>query len=336
MAYKDGLVNTTFNRQMHIPVTNSLLMKELSISVKNIHKTFKLSKGKKLKALDGLSFNVNCGECFGLLGPNGAGKSTMMKILFGRSERDSNKDSKISVFGHDPIHSAQEIKFLTGIVPQEDNLDSELNVLQNLLVYSNFYNIPKKLALKKIDSLLEFMELSEYRTESSRSLSGGMKRRLVIARALLNTPRLLILDEPTTGLDPQVRHLIWNKLRELKKSGVTILLTTHYMEEAFQICENLIILNKGKSVLEGNPVSLIKEHIESYVVEIFEPEKINPIIHDSTSVRLEKSQNRHLLYSNELSALQGLTEGLPPGNFFLRQSNLEDLFLKTTGKELNG
>ena len=304
-------------------------MKEVAISVKNISKSF-----KSLKAVNNLSFEVEESECFGILGPNGAGKTTMMKMLIGKTLRDTPKDSEIKVFGYDPRHNELEIKYVSGIVPQEDNLDAELSVIQNLLIYSKFYSIDKKTAMERIEYLLDFLELTNKRNAKIRWLSGGMKRRLVIVRALINNPRLLILDEPTTGLDPQVRHIIWDKLRLLKNQGVTILLTTHYMEEAFQLSDKIIMMYNGAKVLEGNPASLIEKNIEKYVLEIIKNQN-DDLLKNTNRTRIDKSENRTFVFSNELGILEKISKSFKPGDFYLRQSNLEDLFLKVTGRELN-
>jgi lipooligosaccharide transport system ATP-binding protein len=304
-------------------------MKEYSIKVKNISKSY-----NSLKAVDSLDFEVEKSTCFGILGPNGAGKTTVMKMLTGKGIRDKNKDSSIDVFGYDPERNELDIKFFSGIVPQEDNLDTELNVFQNLHIYSKFYDIKYKIAKQKINELLNFMELGNKVKSKIRHLSGGMQRRLVIVRALLNNPKLLILDEPTTGLDPQVRHIIWDKLRLLKKQGVTILLTTHYMEEAYQLCDKIILMNNGKKVLEGNPVMLVKNNIEKYVLEIFNPNK-KQVIKKTNGIRIDKSENRIYLFSNELNQLDNYSKKLSVGDYYLRQSNLEDLFLRTPGRGLN-
>ena len=305
-------------------------MSNTVINVENVSKSY-----GNLKAVSNLSFSVERGTCFGMLGPNGAGKTTMSKMLYGNVLRDNPERSTISVLGYDPLYNELEIKSLAGIVPQEDNLDLELSVEQNLFIYARFYGLKKKEISKRIDELLEFMELTEKKKSRIRDLSGGMKRRLIIARALINQPRLLILDEPTTGLDPQVRNLIWDKLRRLLREGVTIILTTHYMEEAFQLCDRLIIMNLGEKVMEGRPTLLVKENIEPYVLEIFNQEK--PIdkgdIHDT--VRVEGTESRYLLYSKSLDALKEIASRYDPGDVFIRQSNLEDLFLMTTGRELN-
>jgi lipooligosaccharide transport system ATP-binding protein len=310
------------------------------ITVKNVNKTYKKNQTSKLfKAVNDVSFNVEEASCFGFLGPNGAGKTTMMKMIYCRIERDINtdSDSKIDIFGIDPARDPLKIKFELGVVPQEDNLDEELNVFQNLMIYSKFFGLPKKEAKMRIDELLEFMELSEKRKSSIRALSGGMKRRLVIARALLHNPRLLILDEPTTGLDPQVRHTIWEKLQELKENGTTILLTTHYMDEAFQICDNIIIMDKGKKILEGSPKILLKENLEKYVLELKKSKKNNlaKLNINEKTIRIDNTHSLPCLFSNDFNELRKITEILNDEEHYLRQTNLEDLFMKLTGRSLN-
>ena len=288
-------------------------MGEPVIEVENVSKSY-----EKLTAVDNLSFTVPESVCFGFLGPNGAGKTTMMKMLYGKARRDNPRTSRISVFGYDPHENELEVKFVTGIVPQDDNLDPELTVVQNLLVYAKFYAIPKKTALERIDKWLDFLDLSEKRDAHNFELSGGMKRRLVIARALINNPQLLILDEPTTGLDPQVRHAIWDRLRSLKREGVTILLTTHYMEEAFQICDNIIIMHGGKRLLEGRPSELIRDNMEPYVLEIHNRDAAAGL-KTADSIRREDTPNRLLLYCRNLGELETVSAGLTPGDFYLRR-----------------
>jgi len=304
-------------------------MNNFAVEVRNANKTY-----GSLKAVDNLSFTVPAGTCFGLLGPNGAGKTTMMKMLFARTDRDSSENTRISVLGFDPAKDELAVKSLTGIVPQEDNLDSEINVMRNLIIYSGFYGIPRKEARKRIDRLLDFMDLKGKSKSKIKELSGGMKRRLVIARALLNQPKLLILDEPTTGLDPQVRHHIWDRLRQLQKEGVTILLTTHYMDEAYQLCSNLIIMDKGKALIEGPPSKLVNDHMEDYVLELthvpegyLEPER--------DIVRTERTQHRTLLYGHDFGWLESYGRSGEVGEYALRQTNLADLFLKITGRHLH-
>ena len=307
-------------------------MTETAIIVDNISKTF-----AEVHAVRNLSFSVRGGTCFGLLGPNGAGKTTMMKMLYGKTTRDKNCTGRMGIFGFLPGKNELDIKYISGVVPQEDNIDEELNVIQNLQVYAKFYNIGKKQMDLRIKQLLDFLELSEKTTAKTRELSGGMKRRLVIARALLNDPKLLILDEPTTGLDPQVRHLIWDKLRQLKKNGTTILLTTHYMEEAYQICDDLMIMHKGQSIMQGQPHELLRENIEEYVLELINTDSIAKIESAAqlSSVRIDKAQDMIRLYTNNLDDLRKIANTLESSHYHLRQSNLEDVFLKATGRSLN-
>jgi lipooligosaccharide transport system ATP-binding protein len=308
-------------------------MAKTIITVKNINKSF-----GKTRAVRDFSFSVESGSCFGFLGPNGAGKTTAMKIIYGKCTRDKNPDSRMDIFGYDPATNELAIKYLSGVVQQENNLDDELNVIQNLMIYSRFYNMPVKVARERIESLLDFLELSEKRKSKIKDLSGGMKRRLVIARALLNSPRLLILDEPTTGLDPQVRHLIWDKIRQLQKKETTVLLTTHYMEEAFQLCDRLIIMHKGQNIMEGRPENLLKENMEPYVLEVRDDESAGGITPDmlSNRVRADRGPDVMRYYSSEIDLLKDLAAThLKAGNYLIRQTNLEDVFLKATGRQLN-
>jgi len=308
-------------------------MSDIAISIKGLNKSF-----NSFKAVDNLDFTVESTECFGLLGPNGAGKTTTMKIIYGKSEPDKNKDTVISVFGHSPKKESLIIKSFSGIVPQQDNLDAELSVSDNLYIYSKFYGIAACEAKKRIEELLSFMELQEKAKSKISELSGGMQRRLTIARALINKPKLLILDEPTTGLDPQVRHLIWNKLRELKEMGVTILLTTHYMEEAFQICGRIIIMDKGKKVLEGRPKELLSSNLEKFVIEIYGAGKegsVHTAFFNNNGIRYEFFKDSLFAYSNDSEKLLKFGELLKDGEYYMRHSNLEDLFLKVTGRSLN-
>ncbi|MFC2048673.1 ABC transporter ATP-binding protein [Elusimicrobiota bacterium] len=309
-------------------------MSNASISINNVFKTF-----GGVTAVNGISFKVESGTCFALLGPNGAGKTTLMKMIYGKCLRDRTKEASIDILGYDPLRNELEIKYLSGIVAQEMNIDIELNVEQNMMMYSMFYGLSKKSALIRIKELLEFMELSDKSRSKIKELSGGMKRRLLIARALINEPKLLILDEPTTGLDPQVRHLIWNKLRELKKSGTTIILTTHYMEEAFYLADKIVILHLGKKIAEGNPKLLLEKNMEKYVLELTDPEFLDSEVvekyKNSSKIRVDTSLGMLLLYSTSLEVLKKISDELDPGIYYLRQSNLEDLFLKMTGRILN-
>jgi lipooligosaccharide transport system ATP-binding protein len=302
------------------------------ISARNIYKSY-----GKVEAVKGMNFILNKATCLGFLGPNGAGKTTMMNLVFGRSTKDDRPESSLDVFGYDPEKNELEIKYMSGVVPQENNLDVELNVWRNLLIYSKFYGIPKTEARRRIDTLLRYMELDDKRDAKIRELSGGMKRRLIIARALLNNPRLLILDEPTTGLDPQVRHLIWDKIRQLKKSGTTILLTTHYMEEAFQLADQMIIMNQGEKIIEGNPIQLLQEQIERYVLEVRNPKYFDLLkkLSEGERIRSDSTAEYMLLYCDDIALLEKLSERLGPGEYLHRETNLEDLFLTLTGRELH-
>jgi lipooligosaccharide transport system ATP-binding protein len=260
-------------------------------------------------------------------------------MLYGMVRRDRREETRVSVFGFDPAHDELAIKHLAGVVPQDNNLDAEVNVFANLSIYSKFYGLTAKEARPRIAELLDFMELKEKSKAKVNDLSGGMKRRLVIARALLNRPRLLILDEPTTGLDPQVRQVIWDKVRSLKKEGVTVLLTTHYMEEAYQIADSIIILDKGTRVIEGAPRALLSKGIESWVMEVLDPETMGTETFSEgrlgPGVRREDGDSRAQFFSDHLEILRELASHLPSGATHVRPTNLEDLFLRATGRQLN-
>ncbi len=302
-----------------------------AIIVKNISKSF-----GPVQAVIDLSFEVEANTCFGLLGPNGAGKTTMMKMLYARCIRDKDHNGSISIFGYDPADDELAIKHLSGVVGQENNLDDELNVLQNLWIYSKFYGLTPNTATARINDLLGFLELSEKKNARIKELSGGMQRRLVVARALMNNPKLLILDEPTTGLDPQMRHLIWDKLRQLKRRGTTVLLTTHYMEEAFAICDKVLIMHKGRKVMQDSPQALIEENVERFVLEaagVASPHE-QPDNDLLQQVRVDHSRETTRFYCNDIERLKRLAVGLE-GAHYLRQTNLEDVFLKATGRGLN-
>jgi lipooligosaccharide transport system ATP-binding protein len=217
-------------------------------------------------AVDGISFDVKKGECFGFLGPNGAGKTTTMRMIYGFSAPTSGD---LNVFGVPVTENTRAIKRRVGIAPQELSLDPDLLVLQNLLIYASYFDIPKKEARRRADELLEFFHLKEKKGEKLDHLSGGMKRRLLVARALINKPEVLVLDEPTTGLDPQSRHDMWERVRDLKKQGVTTILTTHYMEEAEELCDRIVLIDHGKIVEEGRPSDLIAKHGVESLEDVF-------------------------------------------------------------------
>jgi lipooligosaccharide transport system ATP-binding protein len=298
----------------------------------HVHKSY-----RNVKAVDGVTFDVRTSICFGLLGPNGAGKSTLMRLVYGQAKRDRLPPSRVAVFGFDPERQELEVKCRAGVVPQEDNLDSDLTVRQNLGVFARLYAISLPEARRRIETLLNFMELTDKAEADIRELSGGMKRRLIIARALLNEPALLILDEPTTGLDPQVRHIIWDKLRQLKRNGLTLLLSTHYMEEAFQLCDDVLILDHGRAILRGHPRELVQRNVERYALELTHASAADHVLPRvaTASVRLERSEESVCLYGDDYDTLRAATNGLRATDFNLRESNLEDLFLKATGRALN-
>ena len=312
-------------------------MSQTVIEVDHLFKTY----ADGTAAVDDVSFRISEGTCFGFLGPNGAGKTTLMKTLYGMVRRDRREDTRVSVCGYDPATDERAIKHLSGVVPQDNNLDTEVNVFTNLLIYSKFYGLPAHEARLRIGGLLDFMELKEKSTAKVNDLSGGMKRRLVFARALLNRPRLLILDEPTTGLDPQVRQVIWDKVRALRKEGVTILLTTHYMEEAYQVADAILIMDKGKRVLEGAPRELLAGGIESWVLEVLDSEVMSAFDDAFTEtglpgrIRREDGEARTHFFSDHPEPLRELASHLPSGATHVRPTNLEDLFLRATGRRLN-
>ncbi len=288
-----------------------------------------------VQAVRGISFTVGKGECFGFLGPNGAGKTTTMRIIGCVSPSTSGS---FHVFGLDPKRSLREIKRRIGVVPQESNLDEALPVAENLTVYARFFNIPSQLANRRAEELLRFMELTEKKDAKVVDLSGGMKRRLLISRALMSDPELLILDEPTTGLDPQARHLVWDKLFELRNRGVTQIITTHYMDEAQQLCDRLVIMDRGLIMEEGRPNELVEKHIGREVLEMRLPEKlISELPKDDPLIRgYDAYRDLLILYSNEADALLDKLQamGVKTDYAIVRRSTLEDVFLKLTGRRL--
>ncbi len=293
-------------------------------------------KYKEFAAVDGISFEVAAGESFGLLGPNGAGKSTTMRMVGAVSTRTSGD---LSVLGLDPNHFGPEIRSQLGVVPQADNLDQELRVRDNLIVYGRYFGIPLRQISKKADELLEFAQLSDRAKSKVDDLSGGMKRRLTIARALVNDPKILLLDEPTTGLDPQARHVLWDRLFRLKEQGTTLLLTTHYMDEAEQLCDRLVVVDKGTIMAEGSPAELIRTHSSREVLEVRFGSERNAVVAEriaGAGDRIEVLPDRILIYSaNGEAELVKLTEaGLDPITSLVRRSSLEDVFLRLTGRSL--
>lgn len=287
-------------------------------------------------AVNGISFDVPPGEAFGLLGPNGAGKSTTMKMIGGVSQRSAGD---LSIMGLDPNRYGPEVRAHLGVVPQQDNLDEDLRVRENLIAYGRYFGLPQSYLQPKADELLEFAQLTDKAKARVDSLSGGMKRRLTIARSLINDPKILLLDEPTTGLDPQARHILWDRLFRLKEAGVTLILTTHYMDEAEQLCDRLIVVDKGTIMAEGSPAALIREHSTREVVELrFGSERNTTVAGELEGIgeRLETLPDRVLIYAdNGEDALEAVTgRGLRPITSLVRRSSLEDVFLRLTGRSL--
>lgn len=292
------------------------------------------------EAVKGINFEVRGGECFGLLGPNGAGKTSIVKMIYGFSPVTSGR---LEVFGQDIRTGARSVKARIGVVPQEDNLDPELSVHENLLVYAGYFRIKGDLASKIADEILDFMDLTDRAHEVVDHLSGGLKRRLTIGRALINRPDLLILDEPTTGLDPYARHLVWQRLRKLKESGTTMILTTHYLEEASQLCDRLIIIHRGEILEEGEPLVLIHRHVGREALEL----GADPLWRDTLlegSEELIKARQTLgddlVIFSDrgrelaESISARASRLGISLDYRRLRPTNLEDVFLKLTGESL--
>ena len=284
-------------------------------------------------AVDGIDFAVERGETFGFLGPNGAGKSSTMRMIGAVSPVT---EGELRVLGRDPEEDGPAIRQRLGVVPQEDNLDLELDVGENLLVYGRFFGMPRDVIRRRSDELLEFVQLADRRDARVDSLSGGMKRRLTIARALVNSPELMLLDEPTTGLDPQARHALWDRLYRLKQQGVTLVLTTHYMDEAEQLCDRLVIMDQAKIVAEGSPRALIERFVEREVVELrFGTQNGRPEL-DDLGNHTEVLQDRIVIGADDGDAVVDAVHarGLRPETVLVRRSTLEDVFLRLTGRSL--
>jgi lipooligosaccharide transport system ATP-binding protein len=301
------------------------------ISARALRKTY-----KDLVAVDDISFDVAPGESFGLLGPNGAGKSTTMRMLGAVSTRTSGD---LSILGLDPNNFGPEVRSRLGVVPQADNLDTELKVRENIIVYGRYFGIPRAEVAKRADELLEFAQLADRSRSRVDDLSGGMKRRLTIARALVNEPRILLLDEPTTGLDPQARHVLWDRLFRLKEKGTTLVLTTHYMDEAEQLCDRLVVVDKGVIMAEGTPAALIREYSSREVLELrFGTDKNEDAVAALQGIgdRIETLPDRVLIFANDGEAAleQVSRRGIESLTSLVRRSSLEDVFLRLTGRTL--
>ncbi len=287
-------------------------------------------------AVNAVDFDVHVGEAFGFLGPNGAGKTSTMRMIACASPVS---DGELSVIGMDPRTEGARIKARLGVVPQTDNLDAELTVLENLLMYARYFDLPMSVARPRAAELLEFMQLSERAGDQVEPLSGGMKRRLTIARALINEPELIILDEPTTGLDPQARHLLWERLYRLKQRGATLIITTHYMDEAEQLCDRLVVMDKALIVAAGTPRELIEQYATREVLELRVPEAFRAGMDgrlDGLAERIEELPDRYLLYAADgEQALEGVhTREIPIESALVRRATLEDVFLRLTGRSL--
>ena len=302
--------------------------REVLVKAENVTKRF-----GELVAVDSVSFEIVKGESFGFLGPNGAGKTTIMRMLQSVSPLTGGK---LTLAGMDVGERSREIKCLIGVAPQDDNLDPDFTVFQNLIVYARYFDIPKEKAQTKAEELLKFMQLEEKRDTIITSLSGGMRRRLILARALMNEPQILILDEPTTGLDPQARHLIWTKIRNLQKQKVTVILTTHYMDEAAQLCDRIIIMDHGKIIEKGSPPDMVKKHVGEEVLEVLNsPEAMACLKQNFPDARIDVVGDKIQVFANKPRGV--LAKVLEEASFkgaLIRDSNLEDVFLKLAGRSL--
>lgn len=303
------------------------MKQEILVDAENLTKKF------DLVAVNGINFKIFKGESFGFLGPNGAGKTTTMKMMNGVSPPTAGN---LTIAGMDVLNNGRKIKSMIGVAPQEDNLDPDFTVFQNLTVYARYFDIPEKDAKRRTENLLKFVQLEEKRDVIINNLSAGMKRRLIIARALLNEPQVLILDEPTTGLDPQARHLIWEKIRSLKKKGVTVILTTHYMDEASQLCDRIIIMDHGKIIEEGRPADLIQKHAGEEVLEVPYSEEVMKLLQQTfDSARIEVVGDKiHVFTSHPRGAFSKMLKASSFKGAVIRDADLEDVFLKLTGRRL--
>ena len=320
----DTLVETSA-RDVAPPSTTSL------IHARGLTKTF-----GDLVAVDAIDFDVAPGESFGFLGPNGAGKTSTMRMIGCVSPMSGGT---LRILGQDPERDGPRIRARLGVVPQQDTLDTELTVRENLLIYGRYFGLSRTECAKRADDLLEFAQLTEKSDAQVEYLSGGMKRRLTIARSLINEPDLMLLDEPTTGLDPQARHLLWDRLYRLKQRGVTLVLTTHYMDEAEQLCDRLVVMDKAKIVAEGSPRSLIEQYSTREVTELRFPEGVQETLDgqlDGIAERIERLPDRVLLYADdgEAAVAAAHARGLQPETVLVRRSTLEDVFLRLTGRSL--
>jgi lipooligosaccharide transport system ATP-binding protein len=302
--------------------------REILVEAENLTKKF-----GSLVAVDSIKFEIFKGESFGFLGPNGAGKTTTMKMIQAVSPLT---EGKLTLAGIDVTAHGREIKGIVGVAPQDDNLDPDFTVFQNLIFYARYFDIPKEKAKTKAEELLKFVQLEEKRDTIITALSGGMRRRLILARALMNEPQILILDEPTTGLDPQARHLIWDKIINLKKNGVTVILTTHYMDEAAQLCDRIIIMDHGKIIEKGKPADLVKKHVGEEVLEVLYSEEAMMCLKQYfPDARFDVVGDKIQVFADKPRGV--LTKVLEEASFkgaLIRDANIEDVFLKLAGRSL--
>jgi lipooligosaccharide transport system ATP-binding protein len=283
-------------------------------------------------AVQGVDLSIPSGGCFGFLGPNGAGKTTTLRMILGQSPPTAGT---LTVFGLPVATAGPQIRGRIGVVPQADNADPDFTVAENLRMYARYFGLTPATVAPRIDELLRFMELHDRADDPIKSLSGGLKRRLTIARALINDPELIVLDEPTTGLDPQVRRMIWNRLRQLRNIGKTLLLTTHYMDEAARLCDDLVVMDRGRIVTQGAPGELVRQHVESDVLEMQgDPAVIDRLLAGVPGIRLEQVGETHYCYTNVLAPVLQRLERASELTYMHRPGNLEDVFLRVTGHEL--
>lgn len=302
------------------------------LSVQHLQKSFG-TDDKRSTVIDNISFNLRRGECYGLLGPNGAGKTTTMRLCLGLTAPDSGS---ITLVGHSIPHDARPARMRIGVVPQGDSLDPDFTVEENLRVYGRYFGMSREQIENRIPWLLEFSSLTVKRTARIAELSGGMRRRLTLARALVNDPDLIFMDEPTTGLDPQARHLIWERLKSLLAAGKTILLTTHFMDEAERLCNRLAVIDHGRMIAEGEPSALIAQHIESQVVEVYGDNAVKwaQSTGRQAADRIEISGETVFCYTNHPEPILNSLAEVDGVRYLHRPANLEDLFLKLTGREM--
>lgn len=283
-------------------------------------------------AVDSISFSVNSGECFGLLGPNGAGKTSTIRMMYGFAPPSSGS---LRIFGLEVARDWRQIRSRIGVCQQDNTLDPDLSVLENLLVFAGYFSIPAAQARTRAEELLHFFALEKKRTAKVGELSGGLARRLTLARALINDPQLIILDEPTTGLDPQSRHLLWEKLQALRAQGKTFILTTHYMEEAAQLCDRLVIMDQGKILIEGAPIELIEAHVGSSIIEVSGVGDELVAVLKQQSVAFDRMGERLVIYTRENQEIEQMIRAdFHPRQCTFRTATLEDVFLRLTGREL--